>query len=205
MAIERSAASSRRPKLSLLVAVLLPALLLPAGCLSPPPSRESAPTPVPPPAAPAPAEAPPPEAPAAAAPSTTPANEGKASAGEAESETRRPGADDARRDRTAPARPAASKRAPSAAEEASADHLGGANASVRKPGALRAQLDRAERAATPDCPSARERKKAVCDLAGQICGLTDRDPNVASVAEYCADAKQRCSAAERRTAEHCPD
>jgi hypothetical protein len=70
---------------------------------------------------------------------------------------------------------------------------------------LRHRLDRAYGAGTPDCPSARERKKAVCDLAAQICQLIDRDPNVASVAEHCADAKERCAEAERRTEERCPE
>lgn len=118
----------------------------------------------------------------------------------------KPSADDERRDRAAPARRSASKRARSAAEKPPAAALGGAVGSEpQQPAALRAQLERAERAATPDCPSARERRKAVCDLAGQICRLTDRDPNVASVAQYCADAKQRCNDAERRTAQSCPD
>ena len=71
--------------------------------------------------------------------------------------------------------------------------------------ALRERLGRAYRAGSPDCPSARDRKKAVCDLASQICQLTDRDPNVASVAEYCSEAKERCTEAERRTQERCPD
>jgi hypothetical protein len=70
---------------------------------------------------------------------------------------------------------------------------------------LRQRLDRAYRAGSPNCPAARDRKKAVCDLAAQICQLIDRDPNVASVAEYCADAKERCAEAQRRTEERCPD
>ncbi len=69
---------------------------------------------------------------------------------------------------------------------------------------LRQRLDRAYRASSPDCPTARDRKRAVCDLATQICELTDRDPNVASVAEYCEEAKRRCTDAERRTGERCP-
>jgi hypothetical protein len=69
---------------------------------------------------------------------------------------------------------------------------------------LRQRLERAYRAGTPDCPSARDRRKAVCDLAAQICQLIDRDPNVAAVAEYCADAKERCADAQRRTEERCP-
>jgi hypothetical protein len=72
------------------------------------------------------------------------------------------------------------------------------------PEALRRELNRAVELSTPDCPSARERKQAICDLASQLCQLVDRDPDVASVESYCADARQRCSEAERRTAERCP-
>jgi hypothetical protein len=77
--------------------------------------------------------------------------------------------------------------------------------SLEPAGELRRRLDRAYSASSPDCPSARERKKAVCDLATQICSLTDRDPNVASVAEYCDDARRRCNDAGRRTSERCPE
>ncbi|MEO8184806.1 MAG: hypothetical protein ABI895_38855 [Deltaproteobacteria bacterium] len=48
---------------------------------------------------------------------------------------------------------------------------------------------------TPDCPSARDRKQAICDLASQICQLVDRDPDVASVESYCDD---RQTALQRR-------
>ena len=72
------------------------------------------------------------------------------------------------------------------------------------PEALRRELSRAVELSTPDCPSARERKQAICDLAAQLCQLVDRDPDVASVESYCADARQRCSEAQRRTAERCP-
>jgi hypothetical protein len=107
--------------------------------------------------------------------------------------------------RAAPAKPASKAR--SASPESAADRAIGGNADdvERDAPALRQRLDRAYRAGSPDCPSARERKKAVCDLATQICQLTDRDPNVASVAEYCSEAKQRCSQAEQRTQERCPD
>jgi hypothetical protein len=71
------------------------------------------------------------------------------------------------------------------------------------PQVLRQRLDDAVKLSTPDCPSARERKQAICDLANQICQLVDRDPDVASVESYCDDAKQRCSEAERRTAQRC--
>ena len=204
MAIERRRTSGTGSSKLAPLGVLLVAVSVAGGCLSPPPSRESAPAPAPPPPAPtAPAEAAPLPAPAREAPGAASTTEGKASAGEAEMQ--QPSADEGRRDRSPPAPRAASKRARSDAERSASDALGGTGAEPQKPAELRAQLERAERAATPDCPSARQRKKAVCDLAGQICRLTDRDPNVASVAEYCADAKQRCSDAERRTAQSCPD
>jgi hypothetical protein len=110
--------------------------------------------------------------------------------------------------RAAPAKPATPARKSASPEGAAeSERAIGGNAEDAKHDApvLRQRLDRAYRAASPDCPSARERKKAVCDLATQICQLTDRDPNVASVAEYCAEAKERCSEAERRTIERCPD
>jgi hypothetical protein len=103
------------------------------------------------------------------------------------------------------ARPA-SKARPNAAEapKAGADAEDSIGQEPSPSEALRQRLDRAYGAQSTDCPSARDRKKAVCDLAGQICSLTDRDPNVASVAEYCDDARRRCSEAERRTEERCP-
>jgi hypothetical protein len=110
-----------------------------------------------------------------------------------------------------PAKPAASKAAPGGAANALRRALGdgddgmdwrtGAPASESQ--LLRQRLDEAVKLSTPDCPSARERKQAICDLANQICQLVDRDPDVASVESYCDDAKQRCSAAERRTAQRC--
>jgi hypothetical protein len=107
-----------------------------------------------------------------------------------------------------PRKKAAAKARSGAQPEAERDRSeravgGGGSESPSDP--LRRRLDRAYRAGTPDCPSARDRKKAVCDLAAQICQLIDRDPNVASVAEYCADAKERCAEAQRRTEERCPD
>jgi hypothetical protein len=68
---------------------------------------------------------------------------------------------------------------------------------------LRQRLQKALQQATPDCPSARSRKQAICDLANQICQMVDRDPEIASVEAYCTDAKQRCSEAGQRTAERC--
>jgi len=107
--------------------------------------------------------------------------------------------------RAEPARKARKVPAPVGAAESERAIGSSADDAERDAPALRQRLDRAYRAGSPDCPSARERKKAVCDLAAQICQLTERDPNVASVAEYCAEAKERCSEAERRTIERCPD
>jgi hypothetical protein len=72
------------------------------------------------------------------------------------------------------------------------------------PESLRRELSKAVDLSTPDCPSARERKQAICDLASQLCQLVERDPDVASVESFCADARQRCTEAQRRTAERCP-
>ena len=188
------------------IGLALAALALALGCFTQKPSSESAPgAPAAPAAAPEP-EAPPPapsesleeqkkEEPAS---SKGLAPQNRASAPPRPSTSATP----------APAKPAAKARS-SAAPEGAADSeraIGGnADDAERDAPALRQRLDRAYRAGSPDCPSARERKKAVCDLATQICQLTDRDPNVASVAEYCSEAKQRCSQAEQRTQERCPD
>lgn len=94
------------------------------------------------------------------------------------------------------------------AAQAPAEAPGGADDELAKgrleqPEQLMERLDRAMRSGAADCPSAESRRKAVCDLAGQICQLVDRDPNVASVVQYCRDAKERCSEASRRTRERC--
>ena len=91
--------------------------------------------------------------------------------------------------------------APAEAPGAADDEL--TKGRLDQPEQLMERLDRAMRSGAADCPSAETRKKAVCDLAGQICQLVDRDPNVASVVQYCADAKERCSEASRRTRERC--
>lgn len=70
------------------------------------------------------------------------------------------------------------------------------------PKALFEQLQKLK-LATADCPSARDRTKAICGLASQICGLMERDPDVASTLEYCHNAKERCTDATRRTTERC--
>jgi hypothetical protein len=178
------------------------------GCYTQKPSGESAPsTPSAPAAAPEPSpalQAAPPPAPAESLDEKK--NEEPASS---QGLVPSPAAEPARRAAPAPAKPASKARASSASPEGAAESEraigGGADDAARDAPVLRQRLDRAYRAGSPDCPSARERKKAVCDLATQICQLTDRDPNVASVAEYCSEAKNRCSQAERRTQERCPD
>jgi hypothetical protein len=70
---------------------------------------------------------------------------------------------------------------------------------------LSQRLSDAVTLASPDCPSARQRKQTICDLAAQICGLSERDPNVASVAEYCEIAQRRCNEAGQRTRQRCDD
>jgi hypothetical protein len=104
-----------------------------------------------------------------------------------------------------PAKPAAKRRAPAKGEAPSSE---GADWAVgptptERARTLRQRLDDAVKVSTPDCPSARERKQAICDLAQQICQMVDHDPDVASVESYCDDARQRCSDAEKRTAQRC--
>jgi hypothetical protein len=70
---------------------------------------------------------------------------------------------------------------------------------------LSQRLSNAVSLASPDCASARQRKRTICDLAEQICGLSERDPNVASVAEYCEIAQRRCNEAGQRTRQRCDD
>lgn len=189
----------------------LAALALALGCFTQKPSSESAPgAPAAPATAPEP-EPPPPAAPLAPAESLVEQKQEEPASGKGALPQPTPAAAPARSStpkRSAPAKPAAKARS-SAGPEGAADSEravgGNADDAERDAPALRQRLDRAYRAGSPDCPSARERKKAVCDLATQICQLTDRDPNVASVAEYCSEAKQRCSQAEQRTQERCPD
>lgn len=172
------------------------------GCFTQKPSSESAPSA--PAAAPEPAPPPPVPPPAPAESLIEPKKEAPASApGDVV-----PRPTTAAPSRSAPAAKPAKARSsavPEGAAESERAIGGNADDAERDAPALRQRLDRAYRAGSPDCPSARERKKAVCDLATQICQLTDRDPNVASVAEYCSEAKQRCSQAEQRTLERCPD
>lgn len=87
-----------------------------------------------------------------------------------------------------------------AAEDAEEDAKGSDTAS---PEALFEELGRIAELSAPDCPSARERNQSICELAARICRLVDRDPNVASVGDYCSEARRRCADAQRRTAERC--
>jgi hypothetical protein len=181
--------------------------LLALGCFTQKPSSESAPSAAP--------EAPPPAADVEttpAAPAAQPAEEKRERStlgGDAPARGTGAGAAvPAPAPTTAPLvpeKPAAKarRRAQPEADPEGDDRAAGAQESQGD--RLRQRLDRAYRAGSPNCPAARDRKKAVCDLAAQICQLIDRDPNVASVAEYCADAKERCAEAQRRTEERCPD
>jgi hypothetical protein len=105
-----------------------------------------------------------------------------------------------------PPTPESKRKKPAASpRKSSAEELSNSRDAEPAAADLRRRLDRAYAASSPDCPSARDRKKAVCDLATQICSLTERDPNVASVAEYCEEARRRCYDAERRTSQRCPE
>lgn len=209
-------AERRRRTGALRGASALAALVLAAGCFKQQPAEERAPAPseevsAEPASAAPPIPTPPPGAPMPSATSV----ERRASPADDQggADLNRSGAGRAAPSPPlAPQKPAAKARSGARTEvSAEADRpLGGAlraepEPDPEAPARLRQRLDRAYRANTPDCPSARERKKAVCDLASQICQLIDRDPNVASVAEYCAEAKERCTAAERRTAERCAE
>ncbi len=69
--------------------------------------------------------------------------------------------------------------------------------------ALMEQLRSTRSAPAADCPAAREQRDTICALAERICRLLERDPNVASIADYCSEARRRCVDAGRRTAERC--
>jgi hypothetical protein len=185
-------------------------LLLALGCFAQKPSSENAPS-----RAPAPAH-PPPESPSLPPPTleeqretpslprAAPESNAESGAGSGALAPAPPppalGSDPKPAKRRAPAASAAPGEADRQRSERTLDDADGQRALE-----LRERLNRSFRAGTPDCPSARDRKKAVCDLADQICQLIDRDPNVASVAEYCADAKERCAEAARRTSQRCPE
>lgn len=79
------------------------------------------------------------------------------------------------------------------------------SARIGEPEQLMQRLGAAVDLATPNCPAAKSRKAAICDIAQQICELEGRDPNVASVAAYCEDARRRCAEAGQRVSERCPE
>jgi hypothetical protein len=204
MGAEQSPSRARRAGRCLVPLAVAGACLLALACFARKPSSDGAPSAAP--------EAPPPAAEVQTAP-PAPAAEPL----EEKRETPTLGEDGRERSRgTGAAAPApaplvpqkqpATKARRSAQPEADMEHDDRApGASESSSDRLRQRLDRAYRAGAPDCPAARDRKKAVCDLAAQICQLIDRDPNVAAVAEYCADAKERCAEAQRRTEERCPE
>lgn len=70
---------------------------------------------------------------------------------------------------------------------------------------LQRRLGKAHSRAAVDCESATERQQSICDLSEQICQMIDRDPNVASLASYCTQARERCRQAKLRTADQCED
>jgi len=180
-------------------------LLAALACLRPKPSGDDSPRP-------APVSEPEPEAAPAATPLVAPpppAAADRAEEGEAPASGRgSPAGGVGAAAPQAKPLPAESKSKARNAEprKAGASAVGSETEGALEPaGELRRRLDRAYSASSPDCPSARDRKKVVCDLATQICALTERDPNVASVAEYCDEARRRCNDAERRTSERCPE
>lgn len=187
------------------LAALLAAVACQA-CFTKEPAREAAPpaTPPPPAAAPEPPPPAPAEAPAAEAESAEPS---RATGGAAEQKKSGPGVQSA--PRSAPSRAAPRPRSEAQGlerDDSAADEKEEAAPSKAKVGSaelLMQRLGTAVNLATPDCPSARDRKRAICDLAAQICRLVDNDPNVASVVEYCSDARKRCSDAGQRIAERC--
>jgi hypothetical protein len=175
------------------------------ACFAQEPAREAAPPATPPPAAaPEPASPPAPaEAPATQAESAEPS---RASGGATEQKKAAPGAAPPPPKPTSASPLRGRRQAPrderddstAEREETAPRKSKGGSAEL-----LMQRLGTAENLGTPDCPSARDRKRAICDLAAQICRLVDNDPNVASVVEYCNDARKRCSDAEQRIAERC--
>jgi hypothetical protein len=171
------------------------ALALCAGCFTKEAPREVSP------AAPVPS-APPPSAAPATAPPPSPAPPPGASDGEfdivmplAEPAPTTPSA---RPEEQKPARNTRRRSAPARPEGSAAPKAGAE--SKRE---LMEQLRSTRRVPAADCPAAREQRDTICALAARICRLVERDPNVASITDYCAEARQRCVDAGRRTAERC--
>ena len=99
------------------------------------------------------------------------------------------------------ARPRKAAPAPKAAAESKRELESGSD--VARANALMEQLRSTRSVPAADCPGARAQRDTICALAERICRLVDRDPNVASIADYCSEARQRCVDAGRRTAERC--
>ena len=137
-------------------------------------------------------------APAAAEPSRslTGAEESKEGAGAREREQRA-------QPRTESAPAARRKMISPERDDRATDEVAPRKSAPTSPDLLRQRLGAAVNLATPDCPAARERKQAICDLAAQICRLVDDDPNVASVMQYCDNARKRCGEAGERISERC--
>jgi hypothetical protein len=93
------------------------------------------------------------------------------------------------------------KAAPAPKAESKLELEGGS--AVERASALMEQLRSTRSVPAADCPGARTQRDTICALAERICRLVDRDPNVASIADYCSEARQRCVDAGRRTAERC--
>jgi hypothetical protein len=100
------------------------------------------------------------------------------------------------------ARPPAPTRSEGAAPRAESKRAVDANDASAHAHALMQELRSTSQPAA-DCPAAREQRETICALAKRICRLVERDPNVASIADYCSEARRRCGDAERRTAERC--
>ncbi len=194
-----TSARPRSPRLPspLRFALGLALAALAQACLSQEPSRE----------------VPPPAVPESQAPTTPEAEETSTPAPPAEKEAAPSRAESAEPSAAPPAQAApksaadAEARSPSkpSAPRARAARPGASGSGLEAPDTLMQRLDREVSLSTPDCPSARDRKKSICDLATQICRLVERDPNAASTERYCDEARQRCSDAEERTSLRCTD
>lgn len=106
-----------------------------------------------------------------------------------------------------PVRPSsnASKRTESHSEDRGGTVLSPAIPVARRLLQLEQRLNAVRGGKGTGCSSARERSKAICDLAEQICQLVDRDPNVASLASHCNSARGRCRQATESTRRSCSD
>jgi hypothetical protein len=163
------------------------------ACLSKEAPRETAPSPAPPPSTP--------PVPPAEPATTTPAEGEAAPAPAADGEASKPASQLVPR-KVAPA-PSAARPESAGPPKAEAKRSLDVDDSVSQAGALMQQLRSTPSMPTADCPAAREQRATICALAERICRLVDRDPNVASIADYCTEARQRCADAGRRTAERC--